>query len=301
MIRLRAAERLLFRRYAMKKIGLIDYYIDNWHACNLPEWLKTETGGEFQICYGYASWDPSPGEAGPYEGNLSTAQWCEKYGAEHCKSAQEVVEKSDYLMVLSPNNPEQHEILCKEALASGKRTYVDKTFAPDGYTAKRLIAYAKQHQTPMFSSSALRFSSELKAVKREGLRVVSTKGPGLYSNYSIHQIEIIAALLGAEAKRVMGLGTLQCPALVFEFSNGRYATMGQFGDGCPFSVSASYDDGGFLNIAECTNYFPNFVHELIDFFCGGEEKAPWEETVAIATMIEKGKKALEKPGEWVLL
>ena len=102
----------------------------------------------------------------------------------------------------------------------------------------------------------LRFSTELKDAKKEALRVVSTKGPGVFANYSIHQVEMIVTLLGAEAQRVMAVGTPQCPALAIGFSGGRYATMGQFGDGCPFSVSASYDDGSFLNIPECSDYFP---------------------------------------------
>lgn len=285
----------------MKKIGLIDYYIDNWHACNLPGWLEAETGGEYKICFGYASWDPRPGEAGPHEGKLTTAEWCKKYDVQQCISAQEVVDQSDVLMVLSPNNPEQHEGLCQEALASGKRTYVDKTFAPDGETAGRLLRYAEQHGTPMFTSSALRFSTELKDEKKEALRVVSTKGPGVFANYSIHQVEMIVTLLGAEAQRVMAVGTPQCPALAIGFSGGRFATMGQFGDGCPFSVSASYDDGSFLNIPECSDYFPNFVHELVDFFEGGERKAPAEETVAVAKILEKGREALLDPGVWKMI
>ena len=41
------------------------------------------------------------------------------------------MEKSDCLLVLSPDNCEMHEELCQIPLRSGKRTYVDKTFAPD--------------------------------------------------------------------------------------------------------------------------------------------------------------------------
>ncbi|HOJ10194.1 MAG TPA: Gfo/Idh/MocA family oxidoreductase [Clostridiales bacterium] len=282
----------------MKKIGLIDYYLDNWHASNLPKWLDDETHGEYKICYAWGSLNPDGSESGK-ECCKPSEVWCAEHNIELVSSAAEVVEKSDVLMVLAPNNPEQHEELCREALASGKRTYVDKTFAPDVATAKRIFDMARAGGTPMFSSSALRFSSELKDIKREGICVISSRGSGVYQIYSIHQIEMLVSLMGPDAKRVMAIGNEAAPALAIEFSGGRFATMGHFGWECPFNLAITYDSSENVLVRECTSFFPNFVHELVDFFETGSIKAPEKETIAVIGIREKGFEALKNPGVWI--
>ncbi|NLD87897.1 MAG: Gfo/Idh/MocA family oxidoreductase [Clostridiales bacterium] len=281
----------------MKKIGLIDHYLDNWHANNLPRWLKDEAGDKYKICY---AWGSLPmGTMKPNgEGAKPSALWCAEQGIELCSSAAEVVEKSDVLLVLAPNNPETHPELCRDAFASGKRTYVDKTFATDAAAAKALIEAAKAGNTPMFSSSALRFSTELKDVERKGLKIINSRGPGSYDIYSIHQIEMIVALFGPEFERVMAIGDETAPALVIEFSGKRFATIGHFGWQCPFNMALAYENGEHTLIKECSDYFPNFVHELVDFFETGDIKVPFEETIAVIAIRELGAKALRNPGVW---
>ena len=36
------------------KIGFIDYYLDEWHANNYPEWIKEASGGEMTVGYAFA-------------------------------------------------------------------------------------------------------------------------------------------------------------------------------------------------------------------------------------------------------
>ncbi|MEA4822867.1 MAG: hypothetical protein VB111_01970 [Clostridiaceae bacterium] len=282
----------------MKKIGIIDHYLDNWHANHLPEWLENETKGAYQICYAYGSLSPVDGEQPEgHERHRSSATWCREMGVELCASPAEVVEKADVLMVLAPNSPEQHVSLSRDALASGKRTYIDKTFAPDVKTAKEIFAMAQDGRTPMFSSSALRFSAELPAVARAGIRTIQSRGGGIYKIYAIHQLEMIVVLLGTEARRVMALGTEDAPQLVVEFSGGRYATWGHFD--CDFGMAIGYDGGKELVVSAFTNFFPNFVHELVDFFETGAVKAEKAETLAVIGIREAGFAALANPGTWV--
>ena len=114
------------------KIGFIDYFLDEWHANHYPEWIRQASNGEMTVCYAYADIDS------PF-GGKTTAEWCAAYGVEQCKTIEELVEKSDCIVVLSPDNCEQHERLCQSPLHSGKRCYVDKTFAPDLETAQRIF------------------------------------------------------------------------------------------------------------------------------------------------------------------
>ena len=282
----------------MKKIGIIDHYLDNWHANHLPEWLENETHGEYKICYAWGSYSPNDGDMPPgREAGRSSATWCRAYGVELCDGPADVVAKSDVIMVLAPNTPQQHIELSKDALASGKRTYIDKTFATDVEMAKKIFAMAEAGNTPMFSTSALRFSTELRDVPREGIRTIQSRGGGVYQIYAIHQLEMIVVLMGTAAKRVMAIGTEESPQLIVEFEGGRWASWGHFN--CDFGMAIGYDGGNKLVVPKFSDYFPNFVHELIDFFETGALKAQKAETMAVIGIREAGLKALQNPGTWV--
>ncbi len=275
-----------------KKIGFIDYYLDEWHALNYPQFIKDATDGEFEVAYAYAEMDKP--------GGMTTDQWCEKYGVQRLDSIDEVVEKSDCIIVLSPDNPERHWDLCQKPLRSGKRVYVDKTFALEKSTAEALVKLAEDNNTPFFSTSALRFADELKDVDREGICFINSRGPGNFDTYSIHQIEPIVVLMGSKAKRIMSVGSGKYESMVIEFEDNRSIVMSHYGwTNVDFSMLVNYEDGRTVSIPQMSNTFPNFIKAMCDFFKTGDIKAAHDETVAIMGIIEAGNKALANPNTWI--
>ena len=108
----------------MKKIGFIDHFLDEWHADNYPKWIRESSyKGKFDVCYAWAEKDKAGGQ--------TSRQWCDTQKVELVGSKEELIRKSDCMIVLSPDNPERHEDLCRDVLLAGKPVYVDKTFAPD--------------------------------------------------------------------------------------------------------------------------------------------------------------------------
>ena len=275
-----------------KKIGFIDYYLDEWHALNYPQFIKDATDGEFEVAYAYAEMDKP--------GGMTTDQWCEKYGVQRLDSIDEVVEKSDCIIVLSPDNPERHWDLCQKPLRSGKRVYVDKTFALEKSTAEALVKLAEDNNTPFFSTSALRFADELKDVDREGICFINSRGPGNFDTYSIHQIEPIVVLMGSKAKRIKSVGSGKYESMVIEFEGNRSIVMSHYGwTNVDFSMLVNYEDGRTVSIPQMSNTFPNFIKAMCDFFKTGDIKAAHDETVAIMGIIEAGNKALANPNTWI--
>ncbi|MWV47140.1 hypothetical protein GRF59_26450 [Paenibacillus sp. HJL G12] len=277
----------------MKKIGFIDYYLDEWHANQYPGWIRNATGGEMEVAFAYAIKDAEHG--------LSNREWCAKHGVTWCETVEDVIAESDVLIVLSPDNPEQHEMLAELPLASGKPTYIDKTFAPDRAAALRLFERAAKYQTPLYSSSALRYAAEYEEVERAGIKVISSLGPGSFENYSIHQIEPIIALMGTDAKRVMFVGTEAAPALLIEFGGGRQATIQQPGHGCPFMMAVNYDSGACRVVQPASDYFQSFIRDLVAFFETGQVTVPSAETITTMTIIENGLIAAKQPYQWMEL
>ena len=274
------------------KIGFIDHYLDEWHALNYPNFIAQQFGDEFKVAYAYAEIDKPDG--------MTTDEWCRRFGVERCGSIEEVVEKSDCIIVLSPDNPERHLDLCQVPLSSGKRVYVDKTFALTKDIAKQIVEIGESNNTPFFSTSALRFSNELADVKREGICFINSRGPGRFSTYAIHQIEPIVVLMGSKVERLMAVGSGPYESLVIEFEGGRRAVMSHYDwTGVDFEMIVSYEDGSTHRINQMTGYFDNFINKLCTFFKTGETFADHDETVSVMGIIEAGNKAINNPGVWV--
>ncbi len=281
----------------MKKVGFIDYYLDEWHANNYPTLLKNASDGEYAACYAYAKID-SP------HGGMTTKEWSEKYGVEILDSIEEVIEKSDVLIVLSPDNPEMHEELTDLPLKSGKRVYIDKTFANDKESALRMFENADKHNTPCWSSSALRFASELDDIDTSKIYKLYSEGSGEYEIYSIHQLEPIMRLMDSDPKRVMFLSDINHPSMVIEFEDGRLVQMQQTLElqqcrGYEFTMITVDKDNFAVEYPIKSHFFKNFMTYLIKFFETGEVPVPHRDTVNVIAVRAAGFKASKTPFTWV--
>lgn len=275
----------------MKKVGFIDYFLDEFHANKYVETFKELSGGEFEVAYAYGMID--------VEGKMTNKEWAEKYNVELLPTIAEVVEKSDYLVVLSPDNPEMHEELCELPMKSGKLTYVDKTFSPDKATAVRIFDLAKKHGTKCFSTSALRYATEWKDIDKSKIERLYSEGSGFFGNYAIHQIEPIVMLMDTPAKRIMALGDDKHPSLVIEFEDGRIAQMmHRYSQKCSFQISYIDEEHDCYEYQVKSSYFDFFVEEVVEFFKTGKLPVTPEQTIDVMGILEAGNKALKKPFEW---
>ena len=277
----------------MKKIGFIDYYLDEWHANNYPSFIKERSGGRYEVCYAYGKID-SP------IGGMTNEEWSKKQNIPLLDSIEEVVEKSDVLIVLSPDNPEMHEELTDYPLKSGKCVYVDKTFATDKETAVKIFENADRHGTKCFSSSALRFASELENVDKDKIYKIYSEGPGSYEIYSIHQIEPVVMLMGCRAKRIMGLGDIDHPSVIIEFEDGRLAQLHQCAE-CDFKITTADANNNACTYTITSEYFGLFIDAVIKFFDTETIPVSHEQTTDVMAIREAGMRALKNPFQWIEL
>lgn len=277
-----------------KKIGFIDLFIDEWHANNYPAWIRgSKFAQDFEL---YMAWEEKS-----KPGLRPLEKWCSDFNMIPASSQDELIEKCDCLLVLAPSNPEVHEKLAEKALKSGKRLYMDKPFAPDRAAAERIFAMAARYNTPMFSSSALRYSDELleavKLFKDEKIEMVGTTGGGgSYWEYCIHQLEMVTALMGTGAKRLMQTSSGVNKHVVIEYGDERVAHI-TYAPNLPFQFVAA----GGKNCAayhDCNNTFQRLLDTILDFFNGAPVPVPHAETVEIAAMVGRSIAAQDKPNVW---
>ncbi len=274
----------------MKKLGFIDLFIDEWHANNYPAWIKTaRRGTEFELAY---AWEKAPQNGRPLE------KWCADFGVTPLKSMEEVVEKSDAVFVLAPSNPEVHRELAEIPLKSGKPVFVDKPFAPSKADAEAMFELAAKHNTPLMSSSALRFSTELDAYRNKpGTTYMETTGGGRsFWEYSIHQIEMIVSVLGTGAKRIMQCGANDVEHMVIQYEDDRRASV-TYTPNAPFTTRLVHEGKMIVN-PQCSDFFPILLSEILDFFATGKSPIDTAQTIEIAALVAGGIKALEAKNVW---
>lgn len=273
------------------KIGFIDYYLDEWHANNYPEWIKEASGGEMTVGYAFAE------TASPHTG-VTTEKWCSRTGITQVGSIEELVEKSDAIVVLSPDNCERHEMLSRLPLLSGKPVYIDKTFAPDLDTAKRIFALADGNGTPCCSTSALRFADEYRGIDTENITAANFWGPMNFEIYSVHQLEPLVMLMRCRAESVMMMTAENYYLLAVRFADGRVGSISGSYPDAPFAAQLTVR-GGNRNINVTGDFFKNFIKELVVFFRGGGLMAPHDETLSVMAIRTAALEAMKTPFVWV--
>lgn len=283
----------------VKTIGFIDYFLDEWHANQYPAWLRrwaAELNLNWDVAYGWADIDKP--------GGLSTEQWCKTHGVQRAESLEELVERSDAMIVLSPDHPEHHVRLAELALRSGKPTYIDKTFAPDRAAAVDLFERAEAGGTPLFSTSALRYAEQIIAanatVGANDISHLAVTGPGAFENYAVHQLEMIVTLLGTKATRLKSLSAPNGGRhLLIEFEGDRQATFLQINNApFQFMIQPRGEADGLI-VPECSDFFPGLMKEMLHFFESGKPPVPREQTLAVMALLDAGRAALERRDEWI--
>ena len=210
------------------------------------------------------------------------------------------METCDYLMVLSPNNPERHESLADLPLRSGKPVYIDKPLALSLATARRLLRKAQEHRTSLMSCSALRYAPGLQAALAAGsgsAQYASTRGPGNWANYAIHQVEMLVMALGTGAARVMACAEDPVDLLVVDYLDRRCGLVQQ-SPSHPFQISIGTIPNRTAAISEMDGFFPCFIDALLAFFDSGISSVPVAETLEIVAILDAGSTALTSRNQW---
>ena len=279
----------------MKKIGFVDYYVSEWHANNYPAWIAeacAAAGADYKLAYAWGELDVSPKDG------VTTAEWCEKYGAKKCETIEELCEKSDVIVVLAPSDPDTHLRYAERVLPYGKPTYIDKTFAPDLATAKKIFDIAKKYNTPFFSSSALRYASELENIP--GCRQMMTTGSGASADeYIIHQVEMIVKKLGygAEKLRAEQVGDQWIYRL--GYADDRCALMTYAPRKLGFTVYMNDGAGNYMYTPVTSDFFKDLIADMVRFF--GEKTVSFDtnETLEVMRIRNGVILAMQTPDTWV--
>lgn len=276
----------------MMKIGFIDYYLDEWHANNYPKFIKECVGDEIKVAYAYGQ------IASPKSGKTSE-EWCKEHEVELCESIEELVEKSDGIIVLSPDNAEKKEELSEIALKSGKPVFIDKTFTSDYASGKRMFDLAEKYNTPTYTSSALRYAPDYKEIDGNDVTAINCIGPKDFDIYSIHMLEPLMSIMNTDAKKVMYTKADGFYCLNIEFVDGRVGSISGY-DYARFPYMIAVAGKNEYKVVKAEQpFWPGFTKALCEFFLTKEIQVDHKESLAIMAIRSAGLEAMKTPGEWV--
>lgn len=289
----------------MKKIGFIDRHLNNFHSNLYVDLIRNgKYKNEFDVTLAYGD---------EICDGIDTKAWCDKHNVVMAKSIEQVVNECDHVIILSPDNPERHWDLSEYALKSGKACYIDKTFAPDYKTAKKLISLAKENKTPMFTTSSLRFVPELinfinTIGKERKINAVATRGPGHVSNYMIHSVEPLVMLIGYGASSISYSGNDDFSDFDVKYDDGRIGSFNMYPKqstindkwyGHPFEASVAFEGGATSLRFNDADMFKDLLDAICAFFLGEKASAPFEDTLEVMAILEAAGKAYANPGKCI--
>ena len=280
----------------MKKIGFVDYYLSEWHANNYPAWMAAvcaEKGLEYQVAYAWGELETSPLDG------VTSAQWCEKNGVELCHSLEELCEKSDVILVLAPSNPEKHLAYAKVVLPYGKTTYIDKTFAPDLATAEEIFAIAAKHGTPVFSSSALRYATELETENPTRTMMVTGAGSSI-EEYVVHLAEMVVKKLGVGAKSILCHTCGIQSYFHVQYADDREAMM-VFSKKLPYTLLLTDANGKPTYAPVKSAFFQGLMAEILRYYESGVSSVTPEETLEVMRLCQGAVSATKQCDAWLEL
>jgi len=267
-----------------KRIGYVDFDLENFHAnVYLSAFRKELAARGFEVAGCTALKEP--------EGRA----WAEKNGVPYFASVRELDKHVDCYAVLAPNNPETHLELCKKVLPRRKTTYVDKTFAPDLRTARRIFTLADKHGTAVQTTSALRYTNvqaHVREVGRENVRhMVAWGGGRSFEIYAIHPAELVVSCLGPEVEGLMRRGTGDESQILLNFSGGRTAVLDVYTNAeTPYAAAVTTGKGTKLIAADTSRLFIDMASAMLDFFESGKPNIDRAESLAVRQILDAAAK-----------
>ncbi|HTL31134.1 MAG TPA: Gfo/Idh/MocA family oxidoreductase [Tepidisphaeraceae bacterium] len=267
------------------RIGYVDFKLENYHANVFLKLFREQLkdrGATVAGCFGL---------------DQETARaWSAKNNVPLFSSVRELAANVDAFMVLAPGNPDTHWTLCEMTLPLGKPTYVDKTFAPDLATAKKIFALAGEHHVPMQTTSALRYANvqdELRQMKQPLRHMIAWGGGRSFGEYAIHPVELIVSCMGPDALSLMRRGNGDQSQLLINFSDDRTAVANVYTNSdTPFAAALSTAQETRYVRVDDGKIFLNTATAILDFFEAKKPNIDQRESLMIRRILD----VAEDPG-----
>jgi predicted dehydrogenase len=271
------------------RLAFFDDQLDNFHANTFLDLIRGELKDRGHRVVGCHTLQAEKGRT-----------WAAQKAVPWFDDAAALTREADAMLVLAPSTPATHPELCARVFPAGKPTYVDKTFATDYAAAQAIFALADRYRTPVQTSSALRYASIVAAGRamQGPLTQVSAWGGGAsFGEYAIHPLELVVALLGHEAERVLSRGAGDQRQLILDFSGGRSAVVNLCcNSDTPYVAALTTAQRTQIAQLDWPTLFPAATAGILDFLASGVPTVDRRESLVIRRILDLAEDPRSRAG-----
>ncbi len=241
-----------------------------------------------------------------------TAELQEKWGVEIVGSIEELCKKVDAVLLESVDGrPHLNQV--RPVLAAGKRVFIDKPFTAGYAEAHEIARVARESNVPFFSTSSLRFSADVQALKNSdkhggiigafsfGPAPTEPHHPDLFW-YGIHAVEMLYTLMGTGCETVTRTHADGADVVVGKWRDGRIGMMRGIREGKQDYGAVVFGKKASLQtpLPMKSDYRP-LVVEIVKFFQTGMPPVRPDETLEIMAFMEAADLSKTRGGVPVML
>lgn len=223
----------------------------------------------------------------------------------------EIVDSIDTLLknvdvvLLETNDGRPHYEQALPVLKAGKRMFIDKPIAADFAGAKKIFSASEKYNTPIFSSSALRFDTNVQKVVNGSIGKVL--GADVYTPaeielshidlawYGIHGVEMLFTVMGPGCKQVSRVYEKNTDLVTGVWEDGRVGTVRGIRKGATNIAGTAFGEKGIAPLGPFSSYGP-LVREIISFFETGKPPVEEVETLEIFAFMQAADESKRKKG-----
>ncbi len=191
---------------------------------------------------------------------------------------------------------EDHPWQARPFLEAGLPTFVDKPLAHTLSAAQALIDFARAHQAPLMSGTALRFAREVQALVADWARlgrltlIIST-GPALgalpdprarqLTFYGIHAAELLVALAGTGAQIISHQATSSGYLVSLSYPGGHMGVLHLPHSSRPYYHVVAYGDEGCraIEITDVDGFYSRLLEGFLQMIRSRVPAVPPEESL----------------------
>jgi len=276
------------------RIGMIG--LDTSHCLAFAEMLNKQTPAPefagFRLVLVYPKGSPD------IESSVSRVpEYTEKIkalGVEICDDLDTMISQVDAVL-LETNDGRPHLEQVLPVLKAHKPVFIDKPIAGSLEDAIAIFELAKHYQTPVFSSSSLRFSKAVQEIRNGSIGKIT--GCDAYSPcsleathpdlfwYGIHGCETLFTVMGAGCESVVRTSTKDFDQVTGVWSDGRIGTFRGIRAGGSGYGGTAFGEKSVASLGKFDGYGPLLV-EICKFFRTGEAPVAAEETIDLYAFME---------------
>jgi predicted dehydrogenase len=233
----------------------------------------------------------------------------EKMGIEIVGSIEELLAKVD-CVCLETNDGRPHLEQAIPVLKAKKPLFIDKPIAGSLADAVAIYRVAQAEQTPVWSSSSLRYAPGAQEIRNGAIGNVlgcdayspsptEKTHPDLFW-YGIHGVETLFTIMGPECESLTRIHSPDMDVVVGRWSSDRLGTFRGIRKGKTGYGGTAFGDKGIREIGNFGGYRP-LVVEIVKFFKTRQVPVSQQETLAIYAFMEGADESKRQNGAEVKL